>query len=147
MIMTFRVPTTRTWNYSSKSVLMIGVVHGLGRGNTQPTDESFLLAANLGGIGKRLFLDWPCLIAGLLIMNTSDDGIGGGLFGFSSRLPRFQFVVTALTAIYSLAVGAAISFWIVGIVAALGMTLRASYFEGCRVSWAPHRPSSGVGHN
>ena len=106
----------------------------------------FLLAANLGGIGKG-FLGLAMFIAGLLIMNTRDDGIGGEFFGFSSRLPRFQFVVTALTAIYSLAVGTLISFWIVGYFAALGMTLRASYFEGCRVSWAPHRPSSGVGHN
>jgi high-affinity nickel-transport protein len=97
-------PADKTWNYSSKSVLMIGVVHGLGA-ETPSQLMIFLLAANLGGIGKG-FIGLGMFLAGLLVMNTVMTASAVGLFGFSSRLPRFQFVVTALTAIYSLAVGA-----------------------------------------
>jgi hypothetical protein len=39
-------------------------------------------------------------------MNAIMTASAAGLFGFGSQLPRFQFVVTALTAIYSLGVGA-----------------------------------------
>jgi hypothetical protein len=45
-------------------------------------------------------------ILGLLVMNTVMTASAVGIFGFSTRLPRFQIVVTALTALYSLAVGA-----------------------------------------
>ncbi len=92
-------PTDKAWNYSSKSVLMIGVVHGLGA-ETPSQLTIFLLAANLGGIGKG-FVGLTMFIAGLLAMNTVMTASAVGLFGFSSALPRFQFVVTALTAIYS----------------------------------------------
>ena len=96
----------KNWNYSSKSVLMIGVVHGLGA-ETPSQLMIFLLAANLGGTGKG-FLGLTVFIAGLLVMNTMMTASAVGFFGFSSGLPRFQFVVTALTAIYSLAVGAVV---------------------------------------
>jgi len=96
-------PTNKTWNYSSKSVVMIGLVHGLGA-ETPSQLMIFLLAANLGGIAKG-FVGLAMFIAGLLIMNTVMTASAVGLFGFSSRLPRFQFLVTVLTAIYSLAVG------------------------------------------
>jgi hypothetical protein len=97
-------PADKTWNYTSRSVLMIGVVHGLGA-ETPSQLMIFLLAANLGGIAKG-FVGLAMFIVGLLIMNTVMTASAVGLFGFSSRLPRFQFVITALTAIYSLAVGA-----------------------------------------
>ncbi len=97
-------PTDTAWNYNSRSVLMIGVVHGLGA-ETPSQLAIFLLAANLGGVGKG-FVGLTMFIAGLLAMNTVMTASAVGLFGFSSRLPRFQFAVTALTAIYSLAVGA-----------------------------------------
>jgi high-affinity nickel-transport protein len=96
-------PEDKSWNYSPKSVVMIGVVHGLGA-ETPSQLMIFLLAANLGGISKG-FLGLIMFIAGLLVMNTIMTGLAVGLFGVSSRIPRFQFVVTALTAIYSLAVG------------------------------------------
>ena len=111
-------PTDKTWNYSSKSVLMIGVVHGLGA-ETPSQLMIFLLAANLGGIGKG-FIGLAMFIAGLLVMNTVMTASAVGLFGFSSRLPRFQFVVTALTAIYSLAVGALFLFGSSGLLPPLG---------------------------
>jgi len=82
-----------------------------------------LLAANLGGIGKG-FVGLTMFIAGLLAMNTVMTASSVGLFGFSSRLPRFQFVVTALTAVYSLAVGV-LPVRVVGTTTVPGMTLRA----------------------
>jgi high-affinity nickel-transport protein len=111
-------PTDKTWNYDSKSVLMIGVVHGLGA-ETPSQLMIFLLAANLGGISKG-FVGLTMFIAGLLVMNTVMTAVAVGLFGVSSRLPRFQFVVTALTAIYSLAVGALFLFGSSGLLPPLG---------------------------
>lgn len=111
-------PTDKLWNYSWKSVVMIGVVHGLGA-ETPSQLMIFLLAANLGGIGKG-FIGLVMFIAGLLVMNTIMTGSAVGLFGFSSRLPRFQYVVTALTAIYSLAVGALFLFGSSGLLPPLG---------------------------
>jgi high-affinity nickel-transport protein len=78
-----------------------------------------LLAANLGGIGKG-FVGLAMFIAGLLAMNTVMTASAVGLFGFSSRLPRFQFVVTGFTAIYSLAVGAFFLFGSAGLLPPLG---------------------------
>ena len=97
---------------------MIGVVHGLGA-ETPSQLMIFLLAANLGGTGKG-FLGLTVFIAGLLVMNTMMTTSAVGLFGFSSRLPRFQFVVTALTAIYSLSVGAFFLFGSSGLLPPLG---------------------------
>jgi hypothetical protein len=111
-------PASTDWNYDPKSVVLIGVVHGLGA-ETPSQLMIFLLAANLGGIGKG-FLGLGMFIAGLLVMNTVMTGSAVGLFGFSSRMPRFQFVVTALTAIYSLAVGALFLFGSSGLLPSLG---------------------------
>jgi high-affinity nickel permease len=111
-------PADKTWNYSWKSVVMIGVVHGLGA-ETPSQLMIFLLAANLGGVGKG-FVGLLMFIAGLLVMNTIMTGSAVGLFGFSTRLPRFQYVVTALTAIYSLAVGAIFLFGSSGLLPPLG---------------------------
>jgi hypothetical protein len=96
-------PVDKPWNYNSQTVLVIGLVHGLGA-ETPSQLMIFLLTANLGGIGKG-FIGLAMFIVGLLVMNTAMTASAVGLFGFSSGLPRFQFVVTALTAIYSLAVG------------------------------------------
>ena len=111
-------PAAKTWNYSSKSVVMIGLVHGLGA-ETPSQLMIFLLAANLGGIGKG-FVGLAMFIAGLLVMNTVMTASAVGLFGFSSRLPRFQFIVTVLTALYSLAVGALFLFGSSSLLPSLG---------------------------
>lgn len=96
-------PTQGTWNYDARSVIVVGVVHGLGA--ETPTQLGiFFIAASLGGL-SRGFLGLGMFIAGLLAMNTIMTALATGLFGASSRLPRIQLVVTALTAIYSLAVG------------------------------------------
>jgi len=102
-------PVRAGWNYNAKSVVMIGAIHGFGA-ETPSQLMIFLLAANLGGIGKG-FLGLTMFIAGLLVMNTAMTATAVGLFGFGSGLPRFQYVVTALTALYSLAVG---TFFLVG---------------------------------
>jgi hypothetical protein len=96
-------PGQTTANYDAKSVILVGVVHGLGA-ETPSQLMIFLLAANLGGLSKG-FLGLTMFIAGLLAMNTLMTAAAAGLFGVSSRLPRFQFAITALTAIYSLIVG------------------------------------------
>lgn len=111
-------PEDKTWNYSPKSVVMIGVVHGLGA-ETPSQLMIFLLAANLGGVSKG-FLGLAMFIAGLLTMNTIMTALSVGLFGASSKVPRFQFVITALTAIYSLAVGAFFLFGSSGLLPTLG---------------------------
>ncbi len=97
------VPVRAGWNYDPKSVIMIGVIHGFGA-ETPSQLMIFLLAANLGGIDKG-FLGLTMFIVGLLVMNTIMTAAAVGLFGFGSGLPRFQYVVTALTALYSLGVG------------------------------------------
>ncbi len=111
-------PANAISNYTARSVLLIGVVHGLGA-ETPSQLMIFLLAANLGGIGKG-FVGLAMFIAGLLVMNTVMTACAVGLFGFSSRLPRFQFVVTALTAAYSLAVGTFFLFGSSGLLPPLG---------------------------
>jgi len=100
----FPTPGATNWNYDPKSVIVIGVVHGLGA-ETPSQLMIFLLTANLGGIGKG-FLGLAVFIVGLLAMNTIMTGSAVGMFGYRTQMPRFHFVVTALTAIYSLAVGA-----------------------------------------
>jgi len=115
---TVLAPTATNWNYDSKSVLGIGMVHGLGA-ETPSQLMIFLLAANLGGMAKG-FLGLAMFIVGLLVMNSIMTGLAVGLFGFSSRMPRFQFVVTAFTAIYSLTVGTLFLFGSSGLLPALG---------------------------
>src|SRR3984885_14427214 len=97
---------------------MIGVVHGLGA-ETPSQLMIFLLAANLSGIAKG-FIGLAMFIAGLLVMNTVMTASAVGLFGFSSRFPRFQFVVPGLTAVYSLTVGALFWFGSSGLLPPLG---------------------------
>jgi len=96
-------PQSSNWNYGRKSVFGIGVIHGLGA-ETPSQLLIFLLAANLGGLGKG-FLGLAMFLLGLLVMNTVMTASAAGLFGFSTRMPKFQYAVTALTAVYSLIVG------------------------------------------
>lgn len=96
-------PKGSNWNYDAKSVFGIGIVHGLGA-ETPSQLLIFLLAANLGGVMKG-FLGLAMFVIGLLAMNTIMTASASGLFGFSARTPRFQYAVTAVTAVYSLVVG------------------------------------------
>lgn len=111
-------PSGGSRNYGTGSVLMIGVVHGLGA-ETPSQLMIFLLAANLGGVSKG-FLGLTMFIAGLLVMNTAMTASAVGMFGIGSRMPRFQYAITALTAIYSLAVGTFFLFGSSGLLPPLG---------------------------
>ena len=110
-------PSPSSSNYDAKSVIIVGVVHGLGA-ETPSQLMIFLLAANLGGL-SRGFLGLTMFIAGLLAMNTIMTASAVGIFGASSRLPKFQLIVTALTAIYSLTVGFLFLFGASGLLAPL----------------------------
>ena len=92
------------FGYDGRSAFTIGIIHGLGA-ETPSQLMIFLLAANLGGLSKG-FLGLGIFLVGLLAMNTLMTAMAAGLFGFSSRMPRFQYALTAFTAVYSLVVGA-----------------------------------------
>lgn len=92
-----------SFGYDGRSVFTIGIIHGLGA-ETPSQLMIFLLAANLGGLSKG-FMGLGIFLAGLLAMNTLMTAMAAGLFGISSRMPRFQYAITAATAVYSLVVG------------------------------------------
>lgn len=96
-------PASANWNYTKKSVFFIGVIHGLGA-ETPSQLLVFLLAANLGGVGRG-FLGLAMFLAGLLLMNTLMTASAVGIFSVSATRERMMRIVTALTAIYSLVVG------------------------------------------
>ncbi len=89
--------------YTKSSVFVIGVIHGLGA-ETPSQLLLFLLAANLGGLGRG-FLGLAMFLAGLLIMNTLMTASAVGIFGVSAARPRLMRLVIGLTAAYSLIVG------------------------------------------
>ncbi len=90
-------------NFDTRSVFAIGVIHGLGA-ETPSQLMIFLLAANLGGAALGM-LGLGMFLAGLLTMNATMTASAAGLFGVSRHRPQFLRVVSALTAIYSLAMG------------------------------------------
>jgi high-affinity nickel-transport protein len=91
-------------NYNRRSVFLVGVIHGLGA-ETPSQLLLFLLAANLGGL-TRGFLGLAMFLAGLLVMNTLMTASAVGILGASAAKPRLMRFVVALTAAYSLIVGA-----------------------------------------
>ncbi len=99
-----RKPGNGRENYDRKSIFLIGVIHGLGA-ETPSQLLLFLLAANLGGL-TRGFLGLAVFLAGLLTMNTLMTASAVGIFGASAAKPRLMRFVVALTATYSLIVGA-----------------------------------------
>jgi high-affinity nickel-transport protein len=96
-------PASFRWSYNRSSVFLIGVVHGLGA--ETPTQLSlFLLAANLGGMGKGL-LGLGMFIVGLLMMNTLMTASATGLYGAGAHRPKLNLWVSGLTAAYSFGIG------------------------------------------
>jgi high-affinity nickel permease len=90
-------------SFDTRSVFMIGVVHGLGA-ETPSQLMIFLLAANLGGatlgmLGLLMFL------SGLLLMNTLMTASAAGVFGLSQHRPQLFRIVSAVTGVYSLVMG------------------------------------------
>jgi high-affinity nickel-transport protein len=84
--------------------LLIGVIHGVGA-ETPTQVLVFLLAANLGGIGKGL-LGLAAFIIGMLAMNTLMCAVAAGLIRGSSGRPLLFRWVSGLTAAYSIGLGA-----------------------------------------
>jgi high-affinity nickel-transport protein len=97
-------PEPFRFRYDRSSVLVVGIVHGLGA-ETPSQLLLFLLAANLGGT-SRGFLGLLCFIAGLLVMNTIMTASASGIFASSRQRPKLQMLVTSLTAAYSFVIGA-----------------------------------------
>lgn len=104
--------------YGSKSVFAVGIIHGLGA-ETPSQLLLFLLAANLGG-PARGFLGLSVFLIGLLAMNSLMTASAVGLFGISGAKPRIMRFVVALTATYSLVVGAIFLFGASGVLPSLG---------------------------
>jgi high-affinity nickel permease len=96
-------PTSFTWSYDRKSIFAVGVIHGLGA-ETPTQLLIFLLAANLGGIGKG-FLGLSMFLAGLLLMNTLMTAVAAGLFQVGMARPWMQRALMGVTAAYSLVIG------------------------------------------
>jgi high-affinity nickel-transport protein len=96
-------PEPFRFRYDERSVLLVGVIHGLGA-ETPSQLLLFLLAANLGGT-SRGFLGLLCFIAGLLVMNTIMTASASGIFASSTRRPRLQALITSFAAVYSFIVG------------------------------------------
>ena len=96
-------PTSFGLRWDRKSIFAVGVIHGLGA-ETPTQLLVFLLAANLGGIGKG-FLGLSMFLAGLLLMNTVLTAAAAGLFQIGSAKPRFQRALMGFTAAYSLIIG------------------------------------------
>jgi High-affinity nickel-transport protein len=90
-------------SFDTRSVFIIGVVHGLGA-ETPSQLLIFLLAANLGGAGLGM-LGLGMFLVGLLTMNTLMTASLAGVFGISRHRPRVLQVVSAVTAVYSLVMG------------------------------------------
>lgn len=97
-------PEPFAFKYDQSSVFLVGIVHGLGA-ETPSQLLLFLLAANLGGTSRGL-IGLMCFIGGLLVMNTMMTASASGIFAGSRNRPMVQTVVTSLTAVYSLVIGA-----------------------------------------
>ena len=96
-------PELLTWTSSRTPAFFVGVIHGLGA-ETPSQLLLFLLAANLGGIGRG-FLGLGMFLVGLVVMNTVMCASMVGVFRAGAHRPAFARVVTLLTAGYSVVVG------------------------------------------
>jgi ABC-type nickel/cobalt efflux system permease component RcnA len=82
---------------------VVGIVHGLGA-ETPTQLMVFLLAANLGGVGKGL-LGLAMFIAGMLLMNTLMCAAVAGIVRFSLGRASAAQWVAGLSGAYSIIVG------------------------------------------
>lgn len=101
---------------------LVGVIHGLGA-ETPTQLLLLLLAANLGGIGKGM-LGLAAFIAGMLLMNTVLCGMAAGLIKVASRRRIAFQAVAALSAAYSILVGAVFLAGTASVTAMLGQFAR-----------------------
>jgi high-affinity nickel permease len=90
-------------NYTGPIAFGVGIIHGLGA-ETPSQLALFLLAANLGGVGRGV-AGMSMFLAGLLIMNTLMTASASGLFHGAAPHPKAMRVFVGLTAVYSFVVG------------------------------------------
>jgi len=90
-------------SYTGPIAFGVGLVHGLGA-ETPSQLGLFLLAANLGGVGKGI-AGMAMFLAGLLVMNTLMTASACGLFRGAAPHPRMMRIFVGLTAVYSFVVG------------------------------------------
>jgi hypothetical protein len=96
-------PRSSDRSYDSKSVFVLGIIHGLGA-ETPTQLMVFLLAADLGGIGKG-FLGLGIFIGGLLLMNTLMSAGATAVFRFRDIGHQMERALMVFTATYSFVVG------------------------------------------
>lgn len=111
-------PKLFRWNYSGKSVFLIGVLHGIGA-ETPSQLALFFLTANLGGTSRGL-MGLGAFAVGLILMNTLMTASLGGAFGVSGPRPRLYKVIAWTGAAYSFIIGVIFLFGISDMLPALG---------------------------
>lgn len=111
-------PDPGSASYNPGSVFLIGNIHGLGA-ETPSQLLLFLLAANLGGIGRGL-LGLSVFLAGLLAMNMLMTASAVGIFGLSAIRPAVLRFVIGATAAYSVVVGSIFLFGVTSFLPQLG---------------------------
>lgn len=111
-------PRQFRWNYSGRSVFVIGVIHGVGA-ETPSQLALFFIAANLGGTVHGL-LGLGSFAVGLVAMNTLMTATLGGAFGASSARPIIYKVIGWTGAAYSLAIGVIFLFGLTDLLPQLG---------------------------
>ncbi len=111
-------PRQFRWNYSGKSVFLIGVIHGIGA-ETPSQLALFFIAANLGGTANGL-MGLVGFAFGLVAMNTLMTATLGGAFGASGKQPWLYKTIGWAGAVYSLGIGVVFLFGLTGILPPLG---------------------------
>lgn len=96
-------PAHFKWNYSGKSVFIIGVLHGIGA-ETPSQLALFFLTANLGGTSRGM-MGLGAFALGLILMNTIMTASLGGAFGASGPRPRLYKAIAWTGAAYSFVIG------------------------------------------
>ncbi len=111
-------PKQFRWNYSGRSVFVIGVIHGVGA-ETPSQLALFFIAANLGGTTHGL-LGLGAFALGLVAMNTLMTATLGGAFGASGRRPVIYKLIGWTGAVYSLGIGIIFLFGLTNLLPQLG---------------------------
>jgi len=103
-------PAHFRWNYSGKSVFVIGVLHGIGA-ETPSQLALFFLTANLGGTTRGM-MGLGAFAFGLVAMNGLMTASLGGAFGSSGLRPGLYRAIAWTGAAYSCIIGVVFLFGI-----------------------------------
>jgi high-affinity nickel-transport protein len=96
-------PERFQWIYNSKSVFVIGMVHGIGA-ETPSQLALFFLAKSLGGTANGI-MGLVAFCIGLVFMNALMTASMGGAFRASGHHPRFYHAIAWTGAAYSCIIG------------------------------------------